>query len=145
MGDTAYEGPLTGEQAPPYLGKENMQWTGKLTAKNSKVGLTSGIKEVDPAKTYVMWLPRVAGKRSCMLHVLSSICGPGRRSNSRHLARHADDLWQTCLSVHSERMLTLTLGQKTDEAFEGASWRAARMTASSSHACSESVWEVFRT
>ncbi|KAK9820816.1 hypothetical protein WJX74_008476 [Apatococcus lobatus] len=53
--DTYYGGPLTGEEALGALRTENPQWTGKLTTKDSQVGLR-GPTKLDSSKTYVLRL-----------------------------------------------------------------------------------------
>ncbi|KAK9831261.1 hypothetical protein WJX74_009799 [Apatococcus lobatus] len=53
--DTEYEGPLTRDEALSALREENPLWQGKLTAKDSKIGLR-GPGKLDSSKIYVLWL-----------------------------------------------------------------------------------------
>ena len=104
--DTRYEGPLTREEALCYLQVENPQWTGKLTAKGSQVELR-GPEKLDPSIIYTLWLPRLAGRK--MLHLLSSVCCPGLRSNAKCIMACWTLVVADLALKTFEKTLTLTL------------------------------------
>ena len=64
--NTLYEDPLTREEALSALQEEDPQWRGKLTAKDSQVGLR-GPGNLDSSKIHVLWLADSPGRRSSIL------------------------------------------------------------------------------
>ena len=63
--ETEYEAPLTRNEALDALQEENPLWKGKLTVKDSKIGLR-GTCELDTSQTYVLRLADGAGRKSCV-------------------------------------------------------------------------------
>ena len=60
--ETEYESPLSREEALGALQAENSSWIGKLTVKDSQIGLR-GPRELDPSKVYVLQLADLAGSK----------------------------------------------------------------------------------
>ena len=104
--DTEYEAPLSREEALDALQAENSCWIGKLTVKDSKVGLR-GPHKLDPSKTYVLQVADLAGSRPCpyMRKAIFQWSLPSAQSTRgaslacAHPAhRHLQPCPQTCLS-----------------------------------------------
>ncbi|KAK9841468.1 hypothetical protein WJX74_006385 [Apatococcus lobatus] len=64
--ESGYEAPLTRDEALGALQEENPLWTGKLTVKDSQLGLR-GPRKLDPSKVHVLRLANLAGVSSGVL------------------------------------------------------------------------------
>ncbi|KAK9839974.1 hypothetical protein WJX74_001331 [Apatococcus lobatus] len=73
------EGPLTREEALGALQVENSLWLGKLTVKDSQVGLR-GPRKLDSSKTYVLRLADLAGTAGGDLSTCVSCAEPCTRT-----------------------------------------------------------------
>ncbi|KAK9841467.1 hypothetical protein WJX74_006385 [Apatococcus lobatus] len=70
--ESGYEAPLTRDEALGALQEENPLWTGKLTVKDSQLGLR-GPRKLDPSKVHVLRLANLAGAASSIEGVSSGV------------------------------------------------------------------------
>lgn len=71
VADTEYTAPWTADEALNILRNENPGWLGKLTAKDSKVGL-KGPDKLLPSTTYVLRLANPSGRSNCTLRAVDA-------------------------------------------------------------------------